>query len=323
VGQPAPVVAIVGPTGVGKSDLGMSLARALCDAGNPAEIINADAMQLYAGLDIGTAKVPEANRDGVVHHLLDVWPLLKEASVADYQTLARDTILDCWDRGVVPIMVGGSGLYVSSALYDFEFPGTDPAVRRVLEQRLQDEGVDRLAAELAEKDPEAGAAIDSRNSRRIVRALEVIQITGKPFGAGLQARTTLWQPGTRVVGIRRERGSLNEGLEQRVTDMWNGGLLDEARALLESGPTIGVTASQAIGYRQVFRFLDGSMTREEAIAETVSLTKRYARRQMSWFRRDPHITWHDVDDPRAPAEIIGELVRWVSEWSASGQPEQP
>jgi tRNA dimethylallyltransferase len=311
VGQPV-VVAIVGPTGVGKSDLGIGAAQALRQAGIPAEIVNADAMQLYAGLDIGTAKVPEANRGGVVHHLFDVWPVSKEASVADYQTLARRVITECCERGVVPILVGGSGLYVSSVLYDFEFPGTDPDIRQALEQRLQDEGVDQLAAELAQLDPEAGAAIDPRNSRRIVRALEVIQLTGKPFGAGLHARSTLWIPATRVVGVRRERASLNQGLEKRVEQMWDSGLVDEARALVASGEAIGVTASQAIGYRQVFGFLEGAMTREEAIAETVTLTKRYARRQMSWFRRDPQVTWHDVDDPLAPGVIIRDLVDWVS-----------
>jgi tRNA dimethylallyltransferase len=306
------LVAIVGPTGVGKSDLGIAVARALGDIGIEAEIINADAMQLYRGLDIGTAKVPVADRRGVTHHLLDVWPVSQEASVADYQRLARGTLGDCFRRGVVPIMVGGSGLYVSSVLYDFEFPGTDPEVRRGLEKRLQDQGVDLLAAELAEKDPEAGAAIDPRNSRRIVRALEVIEITGKPFGAGLHARSTLWNPATRVLGVRRERQALNHALGQRVQRMWEEGLVAEAQALLERGETIGVTAAQAIGYRQALGFLDGSKDREEAIAETVTLTKRYARRQMSWFRRDPQITWHAVDDPSGPEDILLELVGWVT-----------
>lgn len=304
------VVAVVGPTGVGKSDFGMSVATTLMSRGIPAEIVNADAMQLYQGLDVGTAKVPVGQRHGVVHHLLDVWPVSKEASVADYQILARTTISDCHDRGVVPIVVGGSGLYVSSVLYEFEFPGTDPAIRGALEHRLQVEGVDVLAEELAEKDPEAAEAIDPRNSRRIVRALEVIAITGKPFGAGLTARSSLWVEDTLVVGLRRERGDLSKALTDRVAAMWSGGLLKEGKRL-HADNSLGVTARQAIGYRQVMAFLSGQMSEDEAIAETVSLTKRYARRQMSWFRRDPHVQWVDVDEPSAVSQAVHDTAHWV------------
>ena len=312
-----PIVAIVGPTGVGKSDLAIRVALTLLESGAPAEIINADAMQLYAGMDIGTAKVPVSERDGIPHHLLDVWPVSKEASVADYQTLAREAIAHCHDRGVIPLMVGGSGLYVSSVLYDFDFPGTDPEVRQALEERLQEEGVETLVAELRDKDPEAAEAIDPRNSRRIVRALEVIQITGKPFGAGLHARSTLWREPVLVMGLRVERPVLSRALEQRVERMWEAGLVGEVEALLSGPEPLGVTAAQAIGYRQVVEYLGGTMTQAQAVAETVSLTKRYARRQMSWFRRDPQIIWRDVDEAPSRADVVHEVVDWVGEISST------
>ena len=306
-----PIVAIVGPTGVGKSDLGIQVARTLADKGVSAEIINADAMQLYAGMDIGTAKVTDEERHGIPHHLLDVWPVSKEASVADYQLLARQAIIDCHDRGVLPVMVGGSGLYVSSVVYEFEFPGTDPEVREQLEQRLQEEGVEALVAELREQDPEAASAIDPRNSRRIVRALEVIQITGKPFGAGLHARSTLWREPVLVMGLQRERSVLSRALEERVEKMWASGLVEEVQGLLDGPEPLGVTASQAIGYRQVMEYLAGSSSQSEAIAETVSLTKRYARRQISWFRRDPQIVWRDVDQV-SKDDLVAEVMSWLS-----------
>jgi len=306
-----PIVAIVGPTGVGKSDLGIQVALTLAGQGVTAEVINADAMQLYAGMDIGTAKVPGVERQGVVHHLFDVWPVSKEASVADYQIQARQAITDCHTRGVIPLLVGGSGLYVSSVLYEFDFPGTDPDVRQALEKRLQDEGVETLVAELRDKDPEAADAIDPRNSRRIVRALEVIQITGKPFGAGLHARSALWREPVLVLGVQRERSVLSRALEKRVEKMWEAGLVDEVQGLMTGPEPLGVTASQAIGYRQVMEYLDGSMTKSEAIAETVSLTKRYARRQMSWFRRDPQIVWRDGDQVSRDA-LVDDVVTWLA-----------
>ena len=306
-----PIVAIVGPTGVGKSDLGIQVASALATKGIGAEIINADAMQLYAGMDIGTAKVSDTERHAIPHHLLDVWPVSKEASVADYQLLARQAITDCHRRGVVPVLVGGSGLYVSSVLYEFEFPGTEPQVRNALEKRLQDEGVEALVAELRAKDPEAAEAIDPRNSRRIVRALEVIEITGKPFGAGLHARSTLWREPVLVMGLQRERSALSRALEERVERMWASGLVDEVQGLMEGPEELGVTASRAIGYRQAMDYVLGSTSQAEAISETVSLTKRYARRQMSWFRRDPQITWRDVDDPDSLTTLTAEVVEWT------------
>lgn len=311
------LVALVGPTGVGKSDAGIALAGALIRAGHPAEIVNADAMALYRGLDIGTAKVPPADRQGIPHHLVDVWSVEKEASVADYQEAARAVCEDCWARGVIPILVGGSGLYVSSVLYDFDFPGTNAEVRQRLERRLQSEGVEVLAAELAEKDPEAAEAIDRRNSRRVVRALEVVEITGKPFGAGLGARSRLWCQNTIVVGLQRERTALSRTLDRRVVQMWEGGLVEEARGLLDGPEELGPTASQAIGYRQVIGYLRGQMTRDEAITETQSLTRRYARRQMSWFRRDPQVVWWSVDDEGARERLVTSLLAQLTE-SAPG-----
>jgi tRNA dimethylallyltransferase len=307
------LVALVGPTGVGKSDAGIALAKALSEAGHPAEIVNADAMALYRGLDIGTAKLPLLERQGIPHHLLDVWSVEKEASVADYQEAARAVCEDCWARGVIPILVGGSGLYVSSVLYDFDFPGTDPQVRERLEKRLQSEGVEVLAAELAEKDPEAAAAIDPRNSRRVVRALEVVEITGKPFGAGLAARSRLWCRNTIVVGLQRERSALSASLDRRVVAMWEGGLVEELQRLLDGPEELGPTASQAIGYRQVISYLRGGLTRDEAVTETQSLTRRYARRQMSWFRRDPQVVWWSVDEEGARERLVAHVVAQLTE----------
>ena len=311
--MPIPVVAVVGPTGVGKSDIAVECALELGRRGIGAEVVNADAMQLYAGMTIGTAKLVGPAQQGIVHHLFDIWPVSKEASVADYQQAARVVIDDCLERGVVPLLVGGSGLYVSSVLYEFDFPGADKAVRARLEQRLQEEGVDVLAAELAEKDPEAAEAIDPRNSRRIVRALEVIEMTGKPFGAGLHARSTLWREPIIVTGLTRPRPDLARALEERISRMWEAGFVDEVRGLQDTGQELGVTASQAIGYRQVMAFLAGQMTQQEAMAETVSLTKRYARRQMSWFRRDPHIVWHELDTSHSPEAVVEQLVAHISE----------
>jgi tRNA dimethylallyltransferase len=312
-----PIVALVGPTGVGKSDLAIRIAQTLAGQGIAAEIVNADAMQLYAGMDIGTAKVPPSERHSIPHHLFDVWPVSKEASVADYQQLARDVITDCHERGVVPFLVGGSGLYVSSVLYEFEFPGTDPDIREAWEQRLQEEGVETLVAELRQKDPEAAEAIDPRNSRRIVRALEVIEITGKPFGAGLHARSTLWREPVMVMGLQRERTALSRALEQRVERMWEAGVVAEVQGLMDGLEPLGVTASQAIGYRQVMEFVAGSMSESEAKAETLSLTKRYARRQMSWFRRDPQIVWREVSDHSSREGVRSEVVSWVVEHAPS------
>ena len=302
-----PVVAIVGATGTGKSDLAIELAQKLSETGDRVEIVNADAMQLYRGMDIGTAKVPETERRGIPHHLLDVWEVTREASVADYQAMARPIIQDIQSRGAIPLLVGGSGLYVSSVLYEFEFPGTDPEIRAHLEARLQKEGLAPLLEELAGKDPLAAAAIDPQNTRRVIRALEVIEVTGKPFGAGLDAEHRPWQTSTVVVGLHRERTDLVEILNQRVEAMWERGLADEVQDLIPLGIERGVTASRAIGYQQALEFLAGEMSKEEAIQSTQSLTRRYARRQVSWFRRDQNTLWLSSDEPGIRDRALGVL----------------
>jgi len=302
-----PVVAIVGATGTGKSDLAIELAQKLSETGDRVEIVNADAMQLYRGMDIGTAKVPETERRGIPHHLLDVWEVTREASVADYQAMARAIIQDIQSRGAIPLLVGGSGLYVSSVLYEFEFPGTDPEIRAHLEARLQKEGLAPLLEELAGKDPLAAAAIDPQNTRRVIRALEVIEVTGKPFGAGLDAEHRPWQTSTVVVGLHRERTDLVEILNQRVEAMWERGLVDEVQDLIPLGIERGVTASRAIGYQQALEFLAGEMSKEEAIQSTQSLTRRYARRQVSWFRRDQNTLWLSSDEPGIRDRALGVL----------------
>ena len=302
-----PVVAIVGATGTGKSDLAIELAQKLSETGDRVEIVNADAMQLYRGMDIGTAKVPETERRGIPHHLLDVWEVTREASVADYQAMARAIIQDIQSRGAIPLLVGGSGLYVSSVLYEFEFPGTDPETRAHLEARLEKEGLAPLLEELAGKDPLAAAAIDPQNTRRVIRALEVIEVTGKPFGAGLDAEHRPWQTSTVVVGLHRERADLVEILNQRVEAMWERGLADEVQDLIPLGIERGVTASRAIGYQQALEFLAGEMSKEEAIQSTQSLTRRYARRQVSWFRRDQNTLWLSSDEPGIRDRALGVL----------------
>ena len=291
------ILAIVGATGTGKSDLALDVAEALIARGQPAEIVNADASQLYRGMDIGTAKVPVAERRGIPHHLFDVLAVTAEASVAQYQIDARAAIDDIESRGAVPILVGGSGLYVWSVLYDFEFPGTDPDVRARLEQRLANEGNHILAAELKAKDPDAYAAIDPRNERRLLRALEVIEITGKPFGSGLGAEDRPWRP-SNVIGLQVPREELIARLDARAAAMFANGLVDEVRGLIPLGIERGVTASRAIGYAQALGVIRGTMTETEAIAETALLTRKFARRQVGWFGRNPQIQWFD-----APASV--------------------
>lgn len=298
------IAAIVGATGTGKSDLALDLAELLISRGMPAEIVNADASQLYRGMDIGTAKVPVSDRRGITHHLFDVLDVTEEASVARYQTDARAVIDDIESRGANAILVGGSGLYVWSVLFDFEFPGTDPAIRERLERRLETEGTGALAAELRDKDPEAFEGIDPRNGRRLVRALEVIEITGKPFGAGLGAEDRPWRPHA-MIGLHVPRDELTDRLDARARAMFDNGLVDEVRALIPLGIENGVTASRAIGYTQALNVIHGTSTVEEAIDETAALTRRYARRQVSWFTRNPHIHWFEA--PADPNFVLARL----------------
>jgi tRNA dimethylallyltransferase len=288
------LIAIVGATGTGKSALALDVAERLRAEGTPAEIVNGDAMQLYRGMDIGTAKVPPAERRGIPHHLLDVLDPSEEASVAGYQPRARAAVERIIADGGVPILVGGSGLYISSVVYDFRFPGTDAAVRGRLEAELAERGAGALHARLRDVDPAAAAAIGPHNGRRLVRALEVIELTGAPFGAGLPGEADLWRP-TVVVGLRAERAALVHRLERRVEGMWRDGLLDEVARLRSRG--LGTTASRAIGYAQALAQLDGALTEQEAIAQTAALTRRYARRQVSWFGRSGGTVWLDADDP--------------------------
>jgi len=289
------LVVIVGPTGTGKSELSLDLAERLIEAGRPAEIVNADAMQLYRGMDIGTAKLAQADRRGVPHHLLDVLDVTDEATVARYQVEARAAVTDIQARGAVPILVGGSGLYVSSVVYDFQFPGTDPELRAQLEADLLSSGPGAIYDRLKAVDPGAAARIGASNGRRLVRALEVVELTGAPHTAALPSEPVYWTPAV-TIGLRLPREVLTPRLDARVDRMWAAGLVDEARDLIPAGLETGVTASRAIGYAQALGQLHGSLSQAEAVEATQQLTRRYARRQVSWFKRDPHTTWIDADD---------------------------
>ena len=301
-----PIVAVVGATGTGKSALALDLAERLISAGRPAEIVNADAMQLYRGMDIGTAKLPEGERRGIPHHLLDVLDPADEAAVAWYQAQTRRVLGEILTRGGVPILVGGSGLYVSSVLFDFQFPGTDPEVRARLEDELETLGPGMLHRRLLTLDPEAAAAIGPRNGRRLVRALEVIELTGEPFGAGLPNAAEFWRP-TVMLGLRAPRAELVRALEGRVEEMWRTGILDEVRELAARG--MGVTASRAIGYAQALAQLAGELDAREALESPAALTRRYARRQVAWFSRYPQVDWLGWDDPGRVDAALGRLER--------------
>ncbi len=294
------VIAVVGATATGKSDLALDLARALTQSGRAPEIVNADSMQLYRGMDIGTAKLTTAGQRGVPHHLLDIWPVQHTASVADYQQRARDAIDTLLSSGRVPIVVGGSGLYVRAALDRLEFPGTDETLRAQLEQRLAGEGPQQLHAELATLDPAAAAAILPTNGRRIVRALEVIQLTGAPFTASLPGFESVYD--VTMIGLDGPNDWLDQRVDERVDRMFAAGLVDEVAGLVQAGLREGRTASRALGYQQVLAHLDGSLTVDEARAETAQATRRFVRRQRSWFRRDPRIQWLSaLEDPTKAA----------------------
>jgi tRNA dimethylallyltransferase len=295
-----PVVAVVGATATGKSGLGIALARAL-----GGEVVNADSMQLYAGMDIGTAKEPEAARQGVPHHLLDIWPVTQAANVADYQKLARAAIDDIAARGRVPVLVGGSGLYVRAALDDLHFPGTDTATRARLTEELARLGPAALHARLATLDPAAAAAILPGNGRRIVRALEVIEISGRPFTATMPSYAQV-RPAVQL-GLTLPRPELDLRIAARADRMWQAGLEAEVRRLAGQGLREGITASRALGYQQLLRHLDGEYTLEDARAETIKATKRFARRQESWFRRDPRVRWLDATAP--PDRLLADALR--------------
>lgn len=298
-----PLLAVVGPTGTGKSDLAITLAQHLISTGRPAEIINIDSMQFYRGMDIGTAKLPESERGGVPHHLFDFLDITEESTAANYQELARPLIVELQSRGVIPILVGGSMLYIAAVLNDFNFPGTDAELRAQLEADLEEHGPIELHRRLAKIDPIAAERIIPQNGRRVVRALEIVIMTGAPFAAALPEVPVEWQPSLQI-GLNGPREELIKRLELRVQKMWDLGLLAEVEGLIEVGLRRAKTAKRAIGYAQALAQIDGEMSEAEAIADTVRLTQKYARRQMSWFRRDQRIQWLDYRDPALLREAI-------------------
>lgn len=295
------LVAIVGPTASGKSDLGIALALA-----RNGEVVNLDASQVYRGMDIGTAKVPMAERRDVPHHLLDIMDVTETASVAEFQKLALAAIDDIRSRGLLPVCVGGSGLYVRAVLEELDFPGTDPEVRERLEAELAASGAATMHARLVALDPAAAAAILPGNTRRVVRALEVIELTGQSFVATLPAHSRR-EPDVRI-GLEVPKEVLVERIRKRVQAMWDAGLIDEVRKLERHGLREGLTASKALGYQQVLALLAGECTESEAFEATVLGTVKFARRQMQWFRRDSQIAWLPFDAPdllQRSLELVG------------------
>jgi tRNA dimethylallyltransferase len=283
-----PVLAVVGPTGTGKSDLGVALARAL-----GGEVVNADSMQLYRGMDVGTAKLTPGQRAGIRHHLLDVWDVTHTATAAAYQGLARGVIDELLARGVTPVLVGGSGLYLRAALDELSFPGTDPELRAALEAELEQNGALALHARLAALDHAAAGRMEPTNGRRVVRALEVVLMTG-----GMPGELTSYDGHYDVTYLGLDRDDLADRTDARVDRMWAAGLVEEVRALEQVGLREGVTASRALGYAQVLAMFDGTYDESQAIETTKSATRRFVRRQRAWFRRDPRISWLDPDaDP--------------------------
>jgi len=285
-----PVIAVVGPTATGKTALAVALAHRL-----GGEVVNADSMQLYRGMDIGTAKPTADERDGVPHHLLDLWHVREPASVAEYRQRARAEVDRLRATGVVPLLVGGSGLYVRAVLDELDFPGTDAAIRSRLAAELAATGSGPLHDRLAALDPAAAAAILPSNGRRVVRALEVIELTGRPFPARLPEPRAHYPAVT--IGLDRAPEELDERVARRVDVMWAAGFVDEVAALAEDGLREGPTASRALGYAQVLQQFDGALTPDEARERTVTTTRRFVRRQRSWFRRDAATTWFDAARP--------------------------
>ncbi|MDO5618734.1 tRNA (adenosine(37)-N6)-dimethylallyltransferase MiaA [Kocuria sp.] len=297
-----PVVALVGPTGTGKTALSVRLAREL-----NGEVVNADAMQFYRGMDIGTAKATVQERDGVAHHLLDIMDVTQEASVAVFQEQARQCFAQIRARGKLPILVGGSGLYVRAALDHMEFPGTDPEIRAGLEAELHQHGPGALRARLQEVDPESASRI--KDDRRLVRALEVHHVTGRPFTSFMPQRSYV-QP-TVQIALDLERDVLYNRLTDRVAHMVEVGLEAEVRALIPQGLREGKTASRALGYGQFLNVVDGTMSRQQAVESTVVATRQFAKRQLTWFRADPRVQWLPAHDPLLVNRAV-ELIRATS-----------
>lgn len=292
---------IVGATATGKSELSLALAREL-----GAEIVNADSMQLYRGMDIGTAKLPEKDRQGVPHHLIDILDVTEDASVAQYQIWAREIIdgLLAVDHPVV--VVGGTGLYIKAILDEMNFPDTDPIIRQSLSEEAERIGSEAMHERLMKLDPAAAAAIPKENLRRVIRALEVIEITGKPFTANLPRAGATCYPEARQFGLVMDRENLKERIDARVDAMWEAGFVPEVSGLIDKGLTRGRTARAALGYSQIIDFLEGRMTEAEAREETKRATRAYARRQETWFSRDERITW--IKGPDRLASIISTSI---------------
>ena len=280
------LIVICGATATGKSDLAVSLAHEI-----DAEIINADSMQLYKGMDIGTAKITMEERKGIAHHLMDLLDVTQDANVAWYQENARAAISEIHARGKNVIIVGGTGLYIKAILDELNFPDTDPVVRAALELEFATQGIGPLFERLEKLDPAAALAIDKANSRRVIRALEVIKITGKPFTANLPREESSRYPHAKQFGLVMDRDLLSERISNRVNRMWEQGLVPEVEELMVAGITQGVTAQRALGYAQVIAQIEGKVTEEEAQEETKRATRQYARRQETWFSRDERITW--------------------------------
>jgi tRNA dimethylallyltransferase len=298
---PVPIVAVVGATAAGKTGLSLDLAERL-----GGEVVNTDAMQQYAGMDVGTAKLPVAERRGIPHHLLDVLEVTESASVAVFQQQARTVIAELRARGATPVLVGGSALYTRAVLDRFDFPGTDDEVRGRWEAELARVGAPALHAVLAARDPEAAAGILPENGRRIVRALEAIELTGQPFSASLP-RLEYLDPRTVQIGVDIDRDELDRRIELRVAAMFDDGLVEEVRRLLDAGLAEGRTATRAIGYREVAAHLAGETSEDEAREATKAATRRFARRQDAWFRKDPRVLWVRWDDPGRVAEALAAV----------------
>ena len=296
-------ICVVGPTGAGKSDLALQIALELNAFGIRAEIVNADAMQFYRGMDIGTAKLPMAERRGIPHHLLDWLEVTEESTAANYQVVARAKISELVSQGILPIVVGGSMLYVAALANTFEFPGRDEELRATLEKDLIEQGPEALHRRLTLLDPGAASRIEPMNGRRIVRALEIVMITGEPFAAALPEEWESFLPMLEI-GLNSDREHLVARLALRVEKMWESGLVQEVEGLIGHGLRESKTARQAIGYAQALNQIDGEMSQEEAIAATTQLTQRYSRRQMSWFRRDPRINWFDYQSETLVTDVM-------------------
>ena len=305
------LISVVGPTGTGKSNLALEIAAALIGDGHPVEIVNTDSMQFYRGMNIGTAKLAESERAGIRHHLIDWLEVTDESTAADYQLKARKVIEGIQAKGATPLLVGGSMLYIAAVLNTFEFPGQDEELRAQLEQQLIELGPGLMHRKLQELDPVAASRIDPLNGRRIVRAIEIVSVTGAPFAASLPDEPDSWQP-VLEIGLNSDRSHLVERLNRRVETMWQQGLVAEVEQLIGHGLREAKTSKRAIGYAQALAQLDGEITQAEAIEQTKLLTARYARRQMSWFRRDKRIQWLDYQDTNTTGKAIEMGRRWLT-----------